>query len=189
MILFKRGANPLTTDEETELGQWWSEEYIKTKSTKNWTWKGKEKIIKEALLLCNNDHCTYCDCHPLLDDRGFEIDHFKPKTKFPLEAFTYFNLFPSCRECNKRMNKYHPLLLKPDEVNYQFKEYFRFDIFTGKILINESKSIENQERARITLDFFRLNIGNKPINRKKAIQKEIKVNSPINERPYRYGYL
>jgi uncharacterized protein (TIGR02646 family) len=138
--------------------------------------------------LCNNDHCAYCDCHPLKDDRGFEIDHFKPKIPFFLEAFTYTNLFPCCRECNKKGNKYNVLLVKPDEIGYQFEDFFRYDSFTGEILPNPLKSEENQNRALKTIELFRLNIGAKPGNRMKAIRKEIKSDTPFDERPYRYGY-
>lgn len=191
MIPFIRIANPLTKQEEIDLGQEWEQEYNTKKKLKlksSWTWKGKYQILQQALLDSNDDHCAYCDCHPLKDDRGFEIDHFKPKTKFPLLAFTYSNLFPSCNECNKKNSKFHNLLIKPDEENYRFEDFFRFDSFTGEICINESKSIENQKRAKITIDIFRLNIGNKPKNRLKAIKKEIKAKTPLNERPYRYGY-
>ena len=191
MIPFKRGINPLSLEEEITLGEWWSDEYLTKKASKLkpiWSWNGKYDLLKDALFLSNNDHCAYCDCHPLKDDRGFEIDHFKPKTKFPLEAFTYLNLFPCCNECNKKGNRYDILLLKPDEIDYKFENYFRYDSFTGEILVNTSKSEENQKRAFETIEIFRLNIGNKPRNRITAIRKEIKHDTPFDERPYRYGY-
>jgi uncharacterized protein (TIGR02646 family) len=175
MIPFKRGVNPLSSEEEKTLGKWWSNEYLTKKALKlkaNWSWNGKYDLLKDALFLCNNDHCAYCDCHPLKDDRGFEIDHFKPKTKFPLEAFTYTNLFPSCKECNKKMNSYDMLLIKPDEIGYQFEDFFRYDSFTGEIFPNPSKSAENQQRAFETIKTFKLNIGNKPRNRKPLLKKK-----------------
>ena len=102
--------------------------------------------------------------------------------------FTYLNLFPCCNECNKKGNRYDILLLKPDEIDYKFENYFRYDSFTGEILVNTSKSEENQKRAFETIEIFRLNIGNKPRNRITAIRKEIKHDTPFDERPYRYGY-
>ncbi len=188
MIPFKRGDNPLSSEEEKTLGEWWEAKYNERKKSSDWSWKGKDKIIGKALFDCNNDHCAYCDCHPLKDDRGFEIDHFKPKTKFFLEAFTYTNLFPSCKECNKKMNRYDVLLVKPDEFGYKFEDFFRYSSFTGEILPNQSKSEGNQKRARKTIEIFKLNIGNKPRNRINAIRKEIKLETPFDERPYRYGY-
>lgn len=191
MIPFKRGINPLTLQEEITFSKRWYDEQISKKILKQkpiWSWNGKYEVLTTALLLCNNDHCAYCDCHPLKDDKGFEIDHFKPKTKFPLEAFYYYNLFPSCKECNKKLAKFEPLLLKPDEIDYKFDDYFRFNSFTGEILVKKSKPIENQKRAEITIEIFKFNIGNKPSNRLKAIRKEIKLNTPLDERPYRYGY-
>ena len=189
MIPFKRGHNPLSSTEEITLGEWWKAKYNERKRSSDWSWKGKYDVLKDALLNCNNDHCAYCDCHPLKDDRGFEIDHFKPKTLFPLEAFTYANLFPSCKECNKKINRHNILLLvKPDEFDYEFEDYFRYDSFTGEIKVNTSKSEENQKRAFETIKVFKLNIGNKPINRINAIRKEIKSDTLLDERPYRYGY-
>lgn len=190
MIPFKRGENPLSSQEEITLGEWWEAKYNERKKSSDWSWNGKYELLKDALLLCNNDHCAYCDCHPLKDDRGFEIDHFKPKTNilFLLEAFTYTNLFPSCKECNKKMNKYDVLLVKPDEFGYKFEDYFRYESFTGKIIANTSNSEENQKRANITIEMFKLNIGNKPRNRINAIKKEVKCDTLFDERPYRYGY-
>jgi predicted Ser/Thr protein kinase len=80
------------------------------------------------------------------------------------------------------------LLVKPDEKDYKFENFFRYDSFTGEILVNTSKSEENQKRASKTIEIFRLNIGNKPRNRITAIKKEIECNTPFDERPYRYGY-
>lgn len=191
MIPFKRGNNPLNSEEEKTLGEWWNNECLTKKELKlkaKWSWKGKYDLLKDALLLCHKDHCAYCDCYPLKDDKGFEIDHFKPKVKFPLEAFTYTNLFPSCKECNKKMNKYDVLLVKPDVIDYKFENFFRYDSFTGEILVNTSKSVENQKRASETIKIFRLNIGNKPRNRINAIKKEIKCDTHFDDRPYRYGY-
>ena len=188
MMPFKRSDNPLSSEEEITLGKWWEAKYNERKKSSDWSWKGKYDVLKDALLDCNNDHCAYCDCHPLKDDRGFEIDHFKPKTLFPLEAFTYTNLFPSCKECNKKLRKDDTSLVKPDEFGYKFEDFFRYNSFTGDILPNPSKPEENQKRAFETIKIFKLNIGNKPINRIKAIRKEIKSNTPLDERPYRYGY-
>jgi uncharacterized protein (TIGR02646 family) len=188
MIPFKRGDNPLSSEEEKTLGEWWSNKYLNQRSKAVWSWKGKSEIIGKALFDCHKDHCAYCDCHPLKYDRGFEIDHFKPKKKFPLEAFTYSNLFPCCNECNKKGNSYHISLIKPDEISYKFEDYFRYDSFTGKIIANNSKSEENQKRANTTIEIFKLNIGAKPRNRKTAIKKEIECNTSFDERPYRYGY-
>jgi uncharacterized protein (TIGR02646 family) len=188
MIPFKRGENPLSSEEEITLGKWWEAKYNQRKKSSDWSWNGKYDLLKDALLLCNDDHCAYCDCHPLKDDRGFEIDHFKPKAKFPLEAFTYSNLFPCCNECNKRGTAYNELLLKPDEIGYKFEDFFRYESFTGKIIPNTSKPTENQKRASKTIEIFKLNVGNKPLNRMKAIRKEINSDTPFDERPYRYGY-
>ena len=79
-------------------------------------------------------------------------------------------------------------MVKPDEVGYKFEDFFRYNSFTGEINVNTSKPEENQKKAFETIKIFKLNIGNKPINRINAIRKEIKSDTPLHERPYRYGY-
>jgi uncharacterized protein (TIGR02646 family) len=48
-------------------------------------------------------HCAYCTGHE--DELGgedhFDIDHFRPKKKFPKLICEYSNLYYSCRGCNK----------------------------------------------------------------------------------------
>src|SRR5438034_528748 len=49
-------------------------------------------------------HCAYCTGHEteLGGEDHFEIDHFRPKSKFPRHINNYNNLYYACRGCNKR---------------------------------------------------------------------------------------
>ncbi len=47
--------------------------------------------------------CAYCLLHELLaaGPSNFELDHFRPKSRFPDLAEDYFNLYYSCHVCNQ----------------------------------------------------------------------------------------
>ena len=49
-------------------------------------------------------HCAYCTGHEneLGGSDHFDIDHWRPKSKFPSLINIYRNLYYSCRGCNKR---------------------------------------------------------------------------------------
>lgn len=54
-----------------------------------------------------NSKCGYCDDHDEFcgGERGFHIDHFAPKSKFPELTNDYQNLVYSCPYCNgKKLN-------------------------------------------------------------------------------------
>ena len=46
--------------------------------------------------------CAYCERTEeyMGGDEAFEVDHFKPKSKFPELITTYHNLYYVCRKCN-----------------------------------------------------------------------------------------
>lgn len=45
--------------------------------------------------------CIYCN-----DIEIQEMDHFKPEAKYPFLCTSFFNLFPSCKRCNGKKNKW-----------------------------------------------------------------------------------
>lgn len=62
------------------------------------------------------DRCMYCE-----DNEGTDIDHFRPKVKFPRRAFSWSNYLWACSSCNSnhkrdqfpRDAKRKPLLIDP----------------------------------------------------------------------------
>jgi hypothetical protein len=48
-------------------------------------------------------HCAYCTGHEreLGGENHFEIDHFRPTSKYPKQINRYKNLYYACRGCNK----------------------------------------------------------------------------------------
>ena len=48
------------------------------------------------------ERCAYCLIHEVLRGglENFEIDHFKPRARFPDELGNFYNLYYSCHPCN-----------------------------------------------------------------------------------------
>lgn len=179
----------------------WGKDY---EESKNWSWRVGEKKYKEMTSLlkqCSKYHCSYCDSYPM-GKRNIKdtIDHFRPKTKFPLIAYQWENLFISCHYCQEKGNKFDELLLKSDDPNYSFDDYFEFDKKSGKIIPNNNSSVQSQQRANITIDLFKLNGKPEDIGTDDDItlhRKEIYLkhkNDPdlfnnVDTLPYRYMFF
>lgn len=55
--------------------------------------------IKSALTESSHGKCAFCECIP--SEGGYlNIEHFKPKARYPDSAFEWKNLLPSCAPCN-----------------------------------------------------------------------------------------
>ena len=178
----------------------WGKDY---KESKDWSWKVGEKKYKELTSLlkqCSKYHCSYCDSYRI-GTRNIKdtIDHFRPKAKFPLIAYQWENLFISCHYCQEKGDKFDELLLKPDEQDYFFYNYFEYDKKAGKIIPNPNRSSANQERARITIDLFKLNGKQSDVgtddditfHRKALYKKHLSdpdLLSNIDVYPYRYMF-
>ena len=56
-------------------------------------------LVREDFSEC----CAYCLLHELLAGgaSNFEMDHFRPRSRFPDLAKHYFNLYHSCHVCNQ----------------------------------------------------------------------------------------
>lgn len=65
----------------------------------------QKKYGKEYLNLLNIDTCVYCNRNYTLDVKNLksaraQLDHWFPKTEFPLLSLSFYNLIPSCGTCN-----------------------------------------------------------------------------------------
>jgi 5-methylcytosine-specific restriction endonuclease McrA len=131
-------------------------------------------------MTCN--HCSFCDSLHNEDivEHGLEIEHFKSKTDFEHLAYKWTNLFIICRNCNgKKGDKNEPLLLKPDEKEYQFDRNFSFNLATYTL---EPKN----EAAKVTIEVYDLNRA----GLRKARKTELKdhKNAFIKKRIDDYGF-
>ncbi|MCP4219955.1 MAG: TIGR02646 family protein [bacterium] len=192
MEKIKRPPAPAWLKEKwKEWGEKWAATYARTKKSTSFRWrthqnKGRKELEKE-LSLMTQYHCSYCDTAPMGRRVRSTIDHFKPKTQFPLEAYKWENLFLSCDLCQGKNDTFDEGLLKPDEDSYDFDAYFDIDWKTGEIIPGRDATREDRERAQITITLFQLNDNGKPDDRLEELSKFLDMNNPdINDFPYRF---
>jgi hypothetical protein len=102
----------------------------------------QKKYSKEFLNHLNIETCTYCNRNYTLDFKNLtnaraQLDHWFPKSEFPILALSFYNLIPSCHSCNHikgKANDYdwltaldnqnHPYLNKSDfSFSFKFEKY------------------------------------------------------------------
>lgn len=120
----------------------------------------KEKLnhlIFPTLVEQTGAHCSYCDGFPLMS--AYEtIDHFKPKSKFPNDVCNWENLYVACAHCqNVKGTQYDDLLIRPDELSYDFNAYFFYDFTEHEIRILPNLSINKLNGAKKTDEILDLN--------------------------------
>ncbi len=101
--------------------------------------------------------CGYCERH----DKG-EVDHFRPISKFPEEAYIWGNWVFACPTCNRAKSNHWPDagFVNPctaEDVLPLPEDYFCFDLDIGLILPASNLSEGNHERAEETIRRLRLN--------------------------------
>ncbi|MDW8844955.1 hypothetical protein SD961_03440 [Erwinia sp. MMLR14_017] len=174
-------------------GSEWTERYntarrLNPAATFRWYSRACYADIRTALQATTQHHCAFCD--GFIGSEGREtIEHFCPKSRFPEQAFAWENLFPCCDVCqSKKLETYHELLIKPDEEDYQFENYFICNYGSGELQPAPDASEFHRLKAEKTIEVYGLNL---PV-RKKARIRELKKfravgeTMHIDEFPYRY---
>ena len=138
------------------------EEFTKYKSKNkiiNWDSFTVEikQVLKQYLLEeQENSCCPYCEIE--INLYNSQIEHIKPKDKFPRLLTSYDNLIACCIESkrcgNSKANKWDELFINPVIENPE--DYFIYDIKTGKI-ISIFKDGEKYEKAKYTINLLNLN--------------------------------
>lgn len=160
------------------------------------TYEGKmvNEHLESVLLGMTKNHCAFCDGYELGADIEPTIEHFRPKSSFPLLAYEWSNLFPACRYCQRKNNEFDERLLKPDEPDYDFYRYFYFDDETGALLPNPAADEDTQKRAEITIHLYdlcgsnRRTINQLRLRHCKLFRAGLIKNEEIELYPYRYIY-
>lgn len=171
----------------------WGREYKQKlddpNSNDNFSWKGKYQEITDELFALTKNHCCFCDLHPLKAS-GASVEHFRPKSTFPLVSYVWGNLFYCCTNCQKKGNRF-PLdfrLLKPDQISYSFNHFFIFSFSTGIIKPNPARNFEDQMQAKKNIELYGLNKYGRPEARIAEYKKFLDANNPDIEN-YSYRFI
>ncbi len=100
--------------------------------------------------------CAYCE----ESTRG-EVDHFRPKSRFPNLVYTWANWLFACHDCNRAKSDRWPATGFVDPcaalASDRPEHFFAFDTQTGFIKPLESLSSQRREMAAETIRALKLN--------------------------------
>ena len=147
------------------------------------------EIVRAALAQMTDERCAYCDGDLRPAPVRAEIDHFQPKScsDFHWLVCAWSNLFLVCSPCNGvKGSKWSPDLLKPDDPGYAFHRYFDYDFQRDKLRPNPGASIDDQRRARTTIELLGLNDDRQPASRRRARQAMTRPDYDLRDAQYRY---
>ena len=145
-------------------------------------------LLMDDLERITLNHCAYCDASVLGASSRRTIDHFRPKSRFPLLAFAWPNLFLCCDTCQQaKGEQYDKRLLKPDVCDYDFSRYFIVNFNTAALEVNPSVTEADKARAEETIRVFDLNNRYRKIARKRELMRD-NEGLPLDDLPYRFLY-
>lgn len=170
MMKFERSQCPQWLTENWERwSRQWQAKRQNPKKRNDWQWytyQGRKvnELLLPLLSALTKNHCSFCDKCPI----GVEtVDHFKPKSSYPLESYKWENLFIACYDCQaSRWENYEDILLKPDELGYEFNRYFLYDFDLGELNPRGEEDSAEYLRANFTIKTFKLNERGLPEARK-----------------------
>ena len=100
--------------------------------------------------------CAYCE-----ECCGGEVDHFRPKSRYPDLVYAWSNWLFACRDCNQAKGEKWPPRGYVDPCaksrGARPEHFFSFDLLTGEILPKEGLSRARRRKAQRTIDDLRLN--------------------------------
>jgi uncharacterized protein (TIGR02646 family) len=194
MMPFKRGAPPACLKKYKQWGRDYAAKRLQNPNV-SFYWhqyqnRSINHILIEALEELTANHCAFCDFFPLGAQSRQTIEHFRPKSQYPKLAYVWHNLFLCCDVCQTaKQEKYDKRLLKPDVTGYEFHRYFIVNQTTGEIKPNPRASIEDQERAKITIEFYDLN---RTVRKKARLLEWIKADLQtynLDDLSYRFMFV
>ncbi len=115
-------------------------------------WLSFQEALQDAFFML----CGYCEelC------RG-EVDHFKPKSRYPHLVYRWDNWIFSCHDCNHMKGEKFPPggYINPCDTSASQRPeaYLDFDTLTGEVIPREGLSRSALKKARMTIDDLELN--------------------------------
>jgi uncharacterized protein (TIGR02646 family) len=191
MKLNRTPAPDFLNEHWEEWGKVWE---LQKKDGKTFQWRTYQgetvsEHIRRALNEFSKQHCAFCDAYRLGASSLATIEHFRPKSKFPLLVYQWENLFLCCNACQTaKLDGFNERLLKPDEPDYSFLRYFVVNYKTGEIQANPTASLIEQERADETISMFDLNESDRLQDRllTHRMYEKTKDELDIDVFPYRF---
>ena len=177
MRKFQRVLQPdFLVDRWKNWGEAWERRRLQNQGAQfNWPqFQGKRinELLLPLLKQQTQDHCSFCDFFPVSPPSLDTIEHFRPKSRFPKEAYHWNNLYFCCMHCQQKLEEFDEDLLRPDADDYDFDKYFRWDFILGTLEVNENALLENQKRAEVTIRLYRLNEGHPTLRKLKMRPQE-----------------
>ncbi|WP_348799349.1 hypothetical protein [Flavobacterium adhaerens] len=115
----------------------------------------------------NRNSCTYCNriyTSTIINRRGKKIirttlDHWFPKTDFPLLSLSFFNLIPSCSNCNSSVkgstnfnlnDHIHPYVDVNQNEEFCFNYKYNSSLTNYRIYLQDINSLNSKARNTLT---------------------------------------
>lgn len=131
------------------------------------------------------DHCSFCDNYPVSPPSIDTIEHFRPKSRYPREAYRWTNLYFCCTYCQQKNSAFDESALQPDAEDYHFDRFFRWDYTRGLLEVNDAATPEDQHRARVTIKLYQLNHGHPSLRKRELRRRSQGQNDPLDDFAYR----
>ena len=165
-LIFKRFSNP---------GKW-----------EDYPTDVKRKLKKYMLKNEQRNFCPYCE-RKIRIERS-QIEHIKPKDKFPELLNEYNNYLTGCLEYHKtcgsrKGNRWDSNFINPVKKNPE--EYFIYELSTGKIIPVHEEG-KKKEASEITIEILNLNEKRLCEQRKKYIGKVVRRSGIIDNKIINY---
>lgn len=127
------------------------------------------QLFRDCLKERFNGLCAYCE-----QITPGEVDHFRPKSKFPHDVYAWSNWLFSCSPCNRAKREKWPEGGYVDpcatSVLDHPKRYFDFSTRCGKIIVRTGLSQQDQGKAHRMIRDLKLNEWYHVKERKKWIE-------------------
>ena len=123
--------------------------------------KGGYRAFRPFVRADFNRQCAYCLMSEILvgGEKCFELDHFRPKSRFPHLLNDFLNLYYSCRPCNNMKSNYWP----PEELEargIRLVDLCAEEFATHFSVEPTGKWVGITDAGSYTIDLLRLNRDN-----------------------------
>lgn len=122
--------------------------YSKFRLSLDATWLAKHLNVKTCLYCNTAFTLTVANTKKKKKNLLFQFDHFYPKSKFPHLSLSFFNLIPSCGNCNQLMSD------KNDRIDDYFHPYLTSfdDVLNFGVLDSVKKSLAPKKKLKLELN-------------------------------------